>query len=72
MRWNNKTFPSLNVINGKTSPYGSKGIQTHYRYWSDPKLFPVIVVTRRTPCNFHDCTTILSLYWDSKIKESVI
>ena len=29
---NNKRFPSVNVINGKRSPYGSKGIIIHYNY----------------------------------------
>ena len=32
MQCNNKLFPSLNVINGKSSPYGSKGIIRHYNY----------------------------------------
>ena len=32
MRWNNKNFQSLNVINGKMLPYGSKGIIRHYNY----------------------------------------
>ena len=35
---NNKCFPSLNVINGNTSPYGSKGILRQYHYCSDTKL----------------------------------
>ena len=38
MRWNNKSFPSLNGINGKTYPYVSKDILRHYHYWLDPKL----------------------------------
>ena len=69
MMWNNKLFPSLNVINGKTLPYVSKGILRHYHYRSDPKLGPGIVSIRRIPCNFHDCATILFHSWDSKIKE---
>ena len=32
MRWNKKRFPQLNVINGKTSLYVSKGILRHYHY----------------------------------------
>ena len=38
MRRNSKLFPSLNVVNGKTLPYASKGIIKHYHYFSDPKL----------------------------------
>ena len=32
IRWNNKLFPSLNVINGKSSTYGIKGILRQYHY----------------------------------------
>ena len=71
MRWNNKLFPSLNVINVETSPYGSKGILRHNHYWSDPKLGPGIVAIIIIPCSCHACTTILSLSWDSKTKEEV-
>ena len=71
MRWKNRLFSSLKVINGKTSPYGSKGIIRHYHYWSDPKLGPGIVAIIRTPCSFHYCRTILLLSWDSKTKEAV-
>ena len=71
MRWNNQLFPSLNVIHGKTYPYGRKGIPRHYHYWSDPKLSPGIVAIRRIPCSFHDSTTTLYLSWNSTIKESV-
>ena len=60
-----KTIPSLNVINGKILPYGSKGILRHDYYSSDPKLGPVVVSIRIIPCSFHAFTTILSLYWDS-------
>ena len=67
----NKIFPSLNVINGKTSPYESKGIIRHHYYWSDPKLGPGIVAIRIITCSCHDCISILSLSWDSKTKESV-
>ena len=35
MQWNNKLFPSLNVINGKPSPYGRKVILIHNNYWPD-------------------------------------
>ena len=51
--------------------YRSKLILIHYHYQSYPKLGPGIVVIRRITCSFHACTTILSLYWDSKIKETV-
>ena len=57
MIWNNKNIPSLNIINGKTSPYGSKGIRRHYHYWSDPELGLGIIEIRRITCIFHDCTT---------------
>ena len=69
--WNNKLFPALNVINGKTLPYASKGILRHYHYQSDPKLCPGIVAIRRIPCSFHACTSILSLSWYPKIKEAL-
>ena len=66
--WNNKLFSSLNVINGKTSPYASKGVLRNYHYRYYPKLGPGIVVIRIIPCSCHACTTILSLSWDYKIK----
>ena len=69
MKWNNKLFSSLNIINGKTFPYSSKGILRHYHYWSDPKLGLIIFSIRMIPCSFHACTAILSLFWDYKIKE---
>ena len=53
------------------SPYGSNDILRHYQYWSDLKLGTGIVEIRRITYNFHACTTILSLSWDSKIKEAV-
>ena len=53
MRWNNKLFPSLNVINGETSPYTSKGILRNYHYWSDPKLGSGIVEIIIIPCSCH-------------------
>ena len=49
MRCNNKRFPSLNVINGKKLPYGSKGNLRQYHYRSDPKLGPGIVEIRTIP-----------------------
>ena len=64
MIWNNKRFPSLNVINGKAYIYVGNGILRHYRYRSDPKLGLGVVVIRIIPCNFYTCTTILSLSWD--------
>ena len=63
---NNKLFPSLNVIIGKTYPYGTKGILRHYHYRSDTKLGPGIVSVRIIPCNCRDCINILSLSWDLK------
>ena len=71
MIWNNKLFSSLNVINGKTQPYISKGFLRNYHYWSDPKLVPVIFSIRRIPFSFHACTAILSRSWDYKTKEAV-
>ena len=46
IRWNNKNFTSLNVINGKTSTYGSKVILRNFHYRPDPKLGPGIVAIR--------------------------
>ena len=63
-------FPSLKIIRGKSSPYGSKGIIRQYNYWSDTKLGQGIVEIRIIPCSCHACTTILSLYWDSKTREA--
>ena len=71
MIWNKELFSSFNVINGKTSPYASKAILRHYHYLSDPKIGLVIFSIRRITCSFHDCTNILSLSWDPKIKEAV-
>ena len=51
--------------------YGSKGNIRYYHNRSDPKLGPGIVEVRTIPYSCHDCTTILSLSWDSKIKEAV-
>ena len=68
MRRNKKLFPSLNFINGKTSPYASKGIIRHYYYWSDPSLGPGIVETRTIPCSCHDCTNIPSISWNYKTR----
>ena len=68
---NNKTFPSLNFIDGKASTCGSEGIIRHCDYQSDPKLGPFIVPIRIITFSCHSFTTISSLYWDSKIKELV-
>ena len=43
MKWNNKRFTSLNVINGKSYTYG---VLRNYHYRSDPKLGLGIVSTR--------------------------
>ena len=72
MRWNNKTFPPLNVIRGEISPYGSKGIIRHYHYRSDPKIGPGIVTIRRITFIYHVCTTILHFYWDPKNNKAVM
>ena len=56
--WNNKLFPSLNVINGKKSPYESKGIIRHYHYRSDPKLGPGVFPLEK----FHVVAMLAHLY----------
>ena len=71
IRCNIKLFTSLNVIIGKTSSYTSKGILRNYHYWSDPKLGPGFIPNRSIPFSCHACTTILSIHWDSKIKEVI-
>ena len=53
-----QTFPPLNIINGKTSPYGSKVILRHYHYQSDPKLGTGVVEIRIIPCSDHAFTTM--------------
>ena len=68
MRWNNKRFPSLNVINGIISPYDIKGILRHYNYQYDSKLCLGIISIIIIPCSFHAYTTISSISWDSKTK----
>ena len=45
-RWNEKLFPSLNVINGKSAPYGSNGFLRHYHYRSDPKWGSVFLQSK--------------------------
>ena len=70
MQWNNKLFSPLNVIHGKSAPYGSKDVLRYYHYMSDPKLGPGIVSIRIIVCICNVCTTKLSLPWDSKIKEA--
>ena len=72
IRRNNKKFPSINAINSKTSPYGSKNILRYYHYQSDPKLGSGIVTMKRITCNCHAFKTILSLSYHSKIKELFI
>ena len=61
MIWNNKLFPSLNVINGKLSTDGIKGILRDYHCLSYPKLGPGIVTIKINTCSCYSCTTILSL-----------
>ena len=72
MRWNNKHFPSLYVINNKTSPHIMKGILRRYHYPSNLKLVPGIIVIRSILSHFYACTTILSLSWDLETKEAQI
>ena len=67
--WNNKYFPPLNVINGKTHPYRSKGFLRHYNYRSDPKLYQGVFI-RRITCSLYDCQTQPSIYWNYNIKHS--
>ena len=70
LRWNNEVFSSLNVVNWKPAPYGSKGVIKQYNYRSDTRLGPGIVSIRIIPCSCHVCTTKLSLPWGSTIKEA--
>ena len=70
MRWKNKLFPSLNDINGKSSPYERKGALRYYQYSSEQKLGPSIVSIIIIPCSCHAFTKMLSLSLDSKIKET--
>ena len=72
MWWNNKLFSSLNFIDDKTYPYGSKVIIRHYYHRSDPKSVQEIIVIRRILCIFYASTTILSLSWDWKSKKRLI
>ena len=65
-----KLFPSLNDINGKTSTYGSKGIIRKYCYRSDPKLGPGIVAIIIIICSFQSCIEISSISWYYTIKET--
>ena len=59
--WNNKLFPSLNALNGKTFPYTRNVIIIHYHYWSGPKIGPGIFAIIIIPCICHSCTDILSI-----------
>ena len=56
-------FPSLNVINGKSSTYGSNGVLKNSHSSSDPKLGPGTVATIIITCSCHTCKRVLSLYW---------
>ena len=67
---NNKLFPSLNIIDGKSSPNGSKGIIIHYHYRSDPILGPGIFAIRIITCSCYACRKILSVSCDQKTKEA--
>ena len=61
-------FPSLNYINGKSSPYVIEGIIRYYHYQWYPKLGPGIVAVQIITGHYHSCTTIISQSWDSKTK----
>ena len=63
-----KMFPSLNVINVKSSTCGSKGILRHYHYQLYPKLGMGIVLIIIIPCSFHDFKKTLPLPWYSTVK----
>ena len=71
IKWNNKTFVPLNIINVKTSPHVSKGILRHHHFLLDTKLGLCVVAMGIIPCKFHPCTTMLYLYWDSNTKGAV-
>ena len=47
MLWNKKLCPTLNVINGKSYPCGSKCVLRNYHYRPDTKLGPGIVAIIR-------------------------
>ena len=51
LRWNNKQFTPLKVINVKSDPYGREGVLRHYHYRSYPKFGPDIVAIRTIPCS---------------------
>ena len=59
LRRKNKLFPQLNVINGKSDPYGRKGVLRYYYYISDPKLGPDIVEIRK----LHTFTMLIQQYY---------
>ena len=61
MRGNNNFFPSLNIINGKTSTNISKGIIRHDHNQSDTKLGLGNIAIIKIPCSFHAWRAILSL-----------
>ena len=68
--WNNKLFPSLNLINGKTAPYVSKGIIRHHHYKSYLNLGRGVVDIRRITWRFLACKTQSSLPCDTKTKNA--
>ena len=70
MRWNNKLFPSLTVIDLKSDLHVSKGFIRHYHYSSNPKLVPLIVAIGIISCVCNSCTNILYLPWESTNKEA--
>ena len=72
MKWNNKLFTSLNVINRKSSPYVHKDILIHYDYQSDPILCPGIVAIKIIPCSCHAYLTILPLTGILQLKKHII
>ena len=68
--WNNKPFPSLNVINGKSYAYVSKGVLRNYHYRSEIKFVQGVVAIRCMTRSYSAYTTILPLPWDSTTEEA--
>ena len=66
--WNNKLFPSLNIIIGGESPHRIKVVLRHYHYRSDTSFFPGIFAHRLILCSCNASTIQLCLPWDIKIK----
>ena len=59
LQWNNKFFPSLEIVNVKIAPYRGYG-----------KLGQVIVADQMIPLGCYSCATQLYIPRDSKIKDA--